>query len=588
MPLPPGTFTYPIYCGSTIPTRQLEKIVGEETVAVDTETTGLTPEMGAVPFGVSYASLSGAVFLRNTDPPIEFSKHCTVWHNAKFDWRMLGIRDLSNFDDTLLLARCVMTRPGKMHLKQLGKELLGIEADEEAKVHGWLKQEARRRKVKWRQVSWADVPPAIMERYAAVDAAETLLLLPLLKGMQDPETQRAYEIDLGCVAPCAAMEREGIPVSMPMVQRLRAQAARTVAALGAEIRARWGIANPGSQPQVLDALRTFFPRSDIQNTTKDTLLTTYARSGELVVDQLLRWRQATKMVGFFDGFDKHLCPDGRIHCSLNLGRTITTRFSASEPNLQQIPKRDPWGVRRCLRVPRGQAAIFWDYSQIENITGAVIMGAPPDFIEKLNLGQKFYIVVSEYIYGQPYESGEEYELAKKATLSKQYGAGIDKLTDSINIEQLKKGKPIMTRAEVATIVGKMNEGMPFIPRFFRQVERELNERGYVETPFGRRFYANLSIPAYKYVNFIIQSTAADIMKLGLRRVWEKYSGDVRLCMTIHDELVAHVERKGPWEKIIGEVKKDLTTLELPPPLNHLSIRCGPAISLTHWKNKRRV
>jgi DNA polymerase-1 len=80
------------------------------------------------------------------------------------------------------------------------------------------------------------------------------------------------------------------------------------------------------------------------------------------------------------------------------------------------------------------------------------------------------------------------------------------------------------------------------------------EQGYVETLLGRRRYiADMTSPNRSIrgaaermaVNMPIQGTAADIMKIAMRRVYDRIARDgleARVLLQVHDELVAEVPR----------------------------------------------
>ncbi len=66
------------------------------------------------------------------------------------------------------------------------------------------------------------------------------------------------------------------------------------------------------------------------------------------------------------GLEYFVGPDGRIHCTLNTVGAVTGRFSASNPNLQQLPARqDLYGIRECFHAPKGYKLICLDYGQLE-------------------------------------------------------------------------------------------------------------------------------------------------------------------------------------------------------------------------------
>lgn len=80
---------------------------------------------------------------------------------------------------------------------------------------------------------------------------------------------------------------------------------------------------------------------------------------------------------------------------------------------------------------------------------------------------------------------------------------------------------------------------PRIKQYLYKLSKEAEQNGYITNPFGRK----VVIPPgfyYKSVNFLVQSTAADLLKQGMVKTYNyvKASGeDFHMLMTIHDELV---------------------------------------------------
>ena len=88
-----------------------------------------------------------------------------------------------------------------------------------------------------------------------------------------------------------------------------------------------------------------------------------------MIGQVLEYRQMAKLKSTYaDALPALVDPaTGRIHTSYNQTVASTGRLSSSEPNLQNIPARGPWGTRfRRAFVPAdGHLLLAADYSQIE-------------------------------------------------------------------------------------------------------------------------------------------------------------------------------------------------------------------------------
>ena len=110
-----------------------------------------------------------------------------------------------------------------------------------------------------------------------------------------------------------------------------------------------------------------------------------------------------------------------------------------------------------------------------------------------------------------------------------------------------------------------DEAQRFIDAYFRryvQLQRYVIEtkafaveQGYVETLMGRRRYiADMTSPNRSIrsaaermaVNMPIQGTAADIMKIAMRRVYDRLAASrlhANVLLQVHDELVAEVPKE---------------------------------------------
>src|SRR5215472_16179095 len=56
---------------------------------------------------------------------------------------------------------------------------------------------------------------------------------------------------------------------------------------------------------------------------------------------------------------------GRIHCAYNLAAAKSGRFSASKPNLQQLPSVKAPDFRRCIVPAKGYVFVGCDWNQVE-------------------------------------------------------------------------------------------------------------------------------------------------------------------------------------------------------------------------------
>tara|TARA_A100000171_G_scaffold53092_1_gene76732 strand:+ start:8237 stop:10456 length:2220 start_codon:yes stop_codon:yes gene_type:complete len=83
--------------------------------------------------------------------------------------------------------------------------------------------------------------------------------------------------------------------------------------------------------------------------------------------------------------------DGLIHPNYNNTETITSRLSASQPNVQNIPKHGMWGklIQGIIAAPTGWVCCQIDYSQLEVYCRA-LLAMDPTLISDLVSGRDFH------------------------------------------------------------------------------------------------------------------------------------------------------------------------------------------------------
>ena len=84
---------------------------------------------------------------------------------------------------------------------------------------------------------------------------------------------------------------------------------------------------------------------------------------------LIEWGPYQKLYStYLKGFEAAVKPDGKLHTQITKTGTATGRTSSSQPNLQNIPKRNPEiqrAIRSMLVASPGKVLVAADYSQSE-------------------------------------------------------------------------------------------------------------------------------------------------------------------------------------------------------------------------------
>jgi len=101
-----------------------------------------------------------------------------------------------------------------------------------------------------------------------------------------------------------------------------------------------------------------------------------------------------------------------------------------------------------------------------------------------------------------------------------------------------------TLDEAKLFDSEYNNSMPELKRYIKQVEREARENGFIINAYGRKLRVDPNF-AYRGVSYMIQGTAADMMKASLVKVHEfnqSIKARAYLILTIHDELKVEIHK----------------------------------------------
>jgi len=278
-----------------------------------------------------------------------------------------------------------------------------------------------------------------------------------------------------------------------------------------------------------------------------------------IVDHILEYRELAKLKStYIDALPKLVDKrTGRIHTNYNQTITATGRLSSSDPNLQNIPIRTEIGreIRKAFIPEEGNYIISADYSQIELRLMAHI-SCDQRMIEAFKNGEDIHARTASEISGVKLTevTKEQRRAAKTINFGIIYGMSPHGLSQALGI----------THEEAKSYIDKYFEIHSGIKKYMEQVVIEAREKGFLETTFGRRraipeinssnFMVRQSAERMA-INFPMQGTAADIMKLAMIKLYNeiKDEKDAKIIMQVHDELVLEVKEES-LEKYANKVK----------------------------------
>ncbi|MGH2492377.1 MAG: DNA polymerase, partial [Candidatus Limnocylindria bacterium] len=152
----------------------------------------------------------------------------------------------------------------------------------------------------------------------------------------------------------------------------------------------------------------------------------------------------------------------------------------------------------------------------------------------------------------------------------------------------------MPREEAQRFIEEYFKRYAQVRRYVIETKAFCIEQGYVETLLGRRRYiADMTSPNFAIrgaaermaINMPIQGTAADIMKIAMRRVYDRLAASespARVMLQVHDELVLELPPDGVDET--AQILRDEMSVAYPldVPLV-VDVRVG-----TNWDEMTRL
>ena len=468
-----------------------------------------------------------------------------IGQNIKYDYIMMrryGLQPVGRFFDTMV-AHYLLQPEQRHNMDYLAEIYLGYKTIHIEELIG-PKGKGQR--------SMRDVSPESVCPYAAEDADITLQLKKRFEQELKKEGLETlfYTIEMPLVRVLAEMEIGGVRIDTEALRRSSAILTEKLAGTEQEIYTLAGVPfNISSARQVGEIL---FERLKIDEKARKTKTGQYSTTEEVleklryrhpIVDKILEYRGLRKLLSpYIDALPELINPStGKIHTSFNQTITATGRLSSSNPNLQNIPIRDDEGreIRRAFIPEEGELFFSADYSQIELRIMAHLSGDPA-MTEAFVSGQDIHAATAAKIYKVNIDevSKEMRRKAKTANFGIIYGISTFGLAERLNIP----------RSEAKQLIDGYFETFPQVKAYMEQSIETARQKGYVETLNGRKRMLpdinshNSVVRGYAERNAInapIQGSAADIIKIAMVRIFERFEKEglqAKMILQVHDEL----------------------------------------------------
>lgn len=535
-----------------------DKLLTFDTICLDTETTSIDA-IRAKLVGLSFSVKKGEAWYVAVPRETEAAQHIVqifssiyendkilkVGQNLKYDLTVLanyGIRLKAPLFDTMLAHYLVQPelRHNMDYLAEIYLNYQTIHIDTLIGPKGK------------NQKNMADLAPADICDYACEDADITLQLMePLKAEMEKNQLTRVFhEIEMPLMPVLAQMERNGVRLDTEALSETGEQFRQRMQQLETEIYELAGhpftITSPRQVGEVL------FDELKLNEKAKKTKSGQYSTGEEVleaikhkhpIVEKILAHRALKKLIStYIDALPKLINPaTGRIHTSFNQAVTATGRLSSSNPNLQNIPVRGDDGreIRKAFVPEPGCIFFSADYSQIE-LRIMAHLSADEHLVNDFRCGRDIHAATAARIFHKPIEevSRDERRKAKTANFGIIYGISAFGLAERMEV----------SRTEAKELITNYFETYPRVKEYMQTSVERARELGYIVTEFGRRRYLpditsrNAVVRGYaerNAVNAPIQGTAADIIKIAMVRIAQRFEAEgiqSKMILQVHDEL----------------------------------------------------
>jgi DNA polymerase-1 len=397
--------------------------------------------------------------------------------------------------------------------------------------------------------------PAPDEETAALVKAAELprrLAAPMVERLRERDVEGLYRnVELPLTHVLAAMEDSGVKIDAYRMGEITARLRDRLEEL--ELRA-YELAGEefmiGSTQQVA---RVLFEKLELTPGRKgktgystDTRVLRAIRHEHEIIETIEEWREYSKLLNtYLEPLPSLIAQDGRLHTTFNQHVASTGRLSTTNPNLQSIPIRTELGreIRSAFIAEQGHRLMSADYSQIELRILAHVSGEPK-LREAFERGDDVHTATAVEMLGV--EPGKltpgQRSVAKMINFGIVYGISAFGLSENLEIP----------REQAQEYIDTYLARFPLVQDFIQRTIEQSRRDGYATSLLGRRRPVpelrasnrqTRSLGERLAVNFVMQGSNADIIKVAMLRIHERLRAEgrgARLVLQVHDELLLEV------------------------------------------------
>ena len=376
----------------------------------------------------------------------------------------------------------------------------------------------------------------------------------------------------------ARMEQAGIAVDVDALRGLSEEFAedmRRAETTSHDIVGRpFNLGSPKQLQEILFDVRGLPKTKKIKTgytTDAEALQGLFAATQDPLLEQLLAWRDRSKLRQTVDGLLPLVDHHHRIHTTFNQTVAATGRLSSADPNLQNIPVRTDAGrrIRECFVVGDGfESLMTADYSQIE-LRIMAHASADAGLIAAFASGEDLHTTVASQVFAVAPDAvdAEMRRRIKAMSYGLAYGLSAFGLAQQLGIAP----------DEARRLMDEYFSRFGGVRDYLTSVVEQARVTGYTETMFGRRRYLpdltsdnrqRREMAERMALNAPMQGTAADIMKIAMLNVDRGLVAEglaSRILLQVHDELVLEVApgERSAVERIVREGMATAADLRVP-------------------------
>lgn len=536
-------------------------------VTFDTELTGTSKD--DILLGISlYDGFKQPCYISTENPYFEslsivecrrllnpvFKKMKGLAHNAKFDDLVLKFRKFSQIDiveDSMLMVHT--------YNPDLLKKL-------EVRVREDLKYPKKDFKTivgkTWDKINWdVDTKPRVDKKGVTHDALITLEIMGEYSAEDTYYTRKLRDyykpklieedlikihdrIEIPLIKVIRDMEYYGVSIDTKVFKDLDVDLDKGLKSLKSEIYEQAGCEfNLGSPKQLGEVLfdRLKLPvigttKTGGRSTDGDTMDALAAMGFEIAQSISEFSTLKTLSQNFVKPIPLMVNLDGRLRCNFQTEGARTGRFSCTKPNLQNQPNNPNYPVRKGFIPAEGKKFVVLDWSQIE-LRMLAHCSRDHRLMEAFMQDEDIHQAVATAL-------GISRDFAKTINFGIIYGMGAKKLALSLGISE-EEAKEII-HGYYSTYEGYVD--------WKKVIEHKAGMNGEIKNIFGRIRRlpeARNSHNKFAYfgalrraVNTVIQGSCADLMKIGMLRLYEHYKKEgllANLLLVVHDEFVIEAD-----------------------------------------------